>query len=143
MAIKQDWPVLKSSYSFHTLQSIQKQATVIKMQNGFQVQMVYSFHRHCWLSLVLRVEPLSINDPLDVCKPLKEAARSDSNQSIRSYLFIIHHLIHMKEMLQHFQWLSYGGWRRGIVVNGFRRMNEVNACRARLVPGWVTIFGRV
>lgn len=69
MAIKQDWPVLRSSYSFHSLQSIQKQATVIKMQNGFQVQMVYSFHRHCWLSLVLRVEPLSINDPPDVCKP--------------------------------------------------------------------------
>jgi len=24
-----------------------------------------------------------------------------------------------------------------------RRMNEVNARRARLVPGWVTVFGRV
>jgi len=34
-------------------------------------------------------------------------------------------------------------WRRGIVVSGARRMNEVNARRARLVPGWVTVFGRV
>ena len=33
--------------------------------------------------------------------------------------------------------------RRGVVVSGVRRMNEVNARRARLVPGWVTIFGRV
>jgi len=29
-------------------------------------------------------------------------------------------------------------WWRGIVVSGVRRMNEVNARRARLVPGWVT-----
>jgi len=34
-------------------------------------------------------------------------------------------------------------WRRGVVVSGVRRMNEVNARRARLVPGWVTVFGRV
>jgi len=34
-------------------------------------------------------------------------------------------------------------WRRGIVVSGVRRMNEVNARRARLVPGWVTVFGWV
>jgi len=33
--------------------------------------------------------------------------------------------------------------RRGVVVSGVRRMNEVNAHRARLVPGWVTDFGRV
>jgi len=26
-----------------------------------------------------------------------------------------------------------GGWRRGVVVSGVRRMNEVNARRARLV----------
>jgi len=32
---------------------------------------------------------------------------------------------------------------RGAVVSGVRRMNEVNARRARLVPGWVTVFGRV
>ena len=35
------------------------------------------------------------------------------------------------------------GWRRGVVVSGVRHMNEVNARRARLVPGWVTVFGRV
>jgi len=34
-------------------------------------------------------------------------------------------------------------WRRGVVVSGVRRMNEVNARRVRLVPGWVTVFGRV
>jgi len=28
--------------------------------------------------------------------------------------------------------------RRGVVVSSVRRMNEVNARRARLVPGWVT-----
>jgi len=33
--------------------------------------------------------------------------------------------------------------RRGVVVSGVRRMNEVNARRARLVPGWVTVFERV
>ena len=35
------------------------------------------------------------------------------------------------------------GWRRGVVVSGVRRMNEVNARRDRLVPGWVTVFGWV
>ena len=35
------------------------------------------------------------------------------------------------------------GWRRGVVVSGVRHMNEVNARRARLVPAWVTVFGRV
>jgi len=29
------------------------------------------------------------------------------------------------------------------VVSGVRRMNEVNPRRARLVPGWVTGFGRL
>jgi len=29
------------------------------------------------------------------------------------------------------------------MVSGVRRMNEFNARRARLVPGWVTVFGRV
>jgi len=38
---------------------------------------------------------------------------------------------------------EYTGWRSGIVVSGVRRMNEVNARRARLVSGWVTVFGRV
>ena len=35
------------------------------------------------------------------------------------------------------------GCRRGVVVSGVRRMNEVNARRAQLVLGWVTVFGRV
>ena len=35
------------------------------------------------------------------------------------------------------------GWRRGAVLSGVRRMDEVNARRARLLPGWVTVFGRV
>jgi len=34
-------------------------------------------------------------------------------------------------------------WRRGVVGSGVRRMNEVNARRARLLPGRVTVFGRV
>jgi len=37
----------------------------------------------------------------------------------------------------------YYNWRRGVVVSGVRRMNEVNARRTRLVPGWVTVFGRI
>jgi len=41
-------------------------------------------------------------------------------------------------------WLpSYLLTRRGVVVSGVRRINEVNARRARLVPGWVTVFGQV
>jgi len=35
------------------------------------------------------------------------------------------------------------GRRRGVVVTGVRRMNEVNERRARLVPGWVTVFRQV
>ena len=31
----------------------------------------------------------------------------------------------------------------GAVVSGVRRLNEVNARRARLVPGRVNVFGRV
>ena len=34
------------------------------------------------------------------------------------------------------------GWRRGVVVSGVRRTNEVNPRRAGLVPGWVTVFGQ-
>jgi len=32
---------------------------------------------------------------------------------------------------------------RGVVVCAVSRMNEVNARRARLVPGWVTVFGPI
>jgi len=34
-------------------------------------------------------------------------------------------------------------WRRGVVVSGVRRMNEVNERRARLQLGLVTVFERV
>ena len=34
-------------------------------------------------------------------------------------------------------------YQRGVVVSGVRRMNQVNARRARLLLGWVTVFGRV
>ena len=34
-------------------------------------------------------------------------------------------------------------WRRGGVVSGVRRMNEVNPHQARLLLGWVTVFVRV
>jgi len=34
-------------------------------------------------------------------------------------------------------------WRRGVVASVIRRMNEVTLRRARLVLGWVTVFGRV
>ena len=33
------------------------------------------------------------------------------------------------------------GWWRGVVVSVVRRMNEVTLPRARLVLGWVTVFG--
>jgi len=41
-------------------------------------------------------------------------------------------------------WLKCAGtWRRGVVVSGVRRMNEVNPRRARLVLGLVTVSGLV
>jgi len=39
--------------------------------------------------------------------------------------------------------LSLPRWRRGVVVSVVRRTNEVTLRRARLVLGWVTVFGRV
>ena len=50
-------------------------------------------------------------------------------------------LIHEVQCTVHSAYIF--GWRRGVVVSGVRRMNEVNARRARLLPGWVTVFGRV
>jgi len=35
------------------------------------------------------------------------------------------------------------GWRSGVMASVVRRMNEVTIHWARLVLGWVTIFGRV
>ena len=40
-------------------------------------------------------------------------------------------------------YVKTAGWRHGVVVSGIRRMNEVNPRRARLVLGWVTVFGWV
>ena len=34
-------------------------------------------------------------------------------------------------------------WRHGVVVSGICRMNEDKKRRARLVSGWVTVFGQV
>jgi len=48
-----------------------------------------------------------------------------------------------RESTRMFPLLITRGWRRGVVVSGVRRMNEVNARRARLGLGWVTVFGRV
>jgi len=39
-------------------------------------------------------------------------------------------------------WVGLAAWR-SIVISGVRRVNEVNARRARLVLRWVTVFGRV
>jgi len=52
-----------------------------------------------------------------------------------------HHMIFAVCLFPHYR--HYIGWRRGVVVSGVRRMNEVNARRARLVLGSVTVFGRV
>jgi len=38
---------------------------------------------------------------------------------------------------------SLHSWRRGVVVSGVPRVNEVNPRRARLVFGWATVFRRV
>ena len=40
-------------------------------------------------------------------------------------------------------WLTLTTWRLGVVASVVRRMNEVTAHWARLVLGWVTVFGRV
>ena len=37
---------------------------------------------------------------------------------------------------------AHVGWRRGVVVSGVS-MNEVDARRARLVLGWMTVSGRI
>ena len=39
--------------------------------------------------------------------------------------------------------IVYSNWRRGVVVSVVRRMNEVTLRRARLVLGWMTVYGRV
>jgi len=39
--------------------------------------------------------------------------------------------------------LSVVSWRRRVVGSVVRRMNEVTLRQARLILGWVTVFGRV
>ena len=46
----------------------------------------------------------------------------------------------VRPRLHWFIHLRAQGWRRGVVVSRVRRMNEVNARRARLVLGLVTVF---
>ena len=48
---------------------------------------------------------------------------------------------------EHVSTMPYSGqygfsWWRGVVASVVRRMNEVTLRRARLVLGWVTVFGR-
>jgi len=45
--------------------------------------------------------------------------------------------------VEHRRLLVTRGWRRGVVASVVRRMNDVTLRRARLVLGWVTVFGRV
>jgi len=48
-----------------------------------------------------------------------------------------------KCLLRILSYLAYVATRRGVLVSGVHRLNAVNACRARLVLGWVTVFRRV
>ena len=57
-------------------------------------------------------------------------------------MYVCMYYTHLTASFPLFIVLSYRRWR-GVVVSGVRRMNEVNARRARLVPGWVTVFWRV
>jgi len=40
-------------------------------------------------------------------------------------------------------YVMFYGWWRGVVVSGIHHLHEVNARLARLVPGMVTVFGRI
>jgi len=53
------------------------------------------------------------------------------------------HKLSAKLQSTYFQFIRYFSWRRGVVASVVRRMNEVTLRRARLVLGWVTVFGRV
>jgi len=47
------------------------------------------------------------------------------------------------ERRQRGEGLLQSSWRHGVVASVVRRMNEVTVHWARLVLGWVTLFGRV
>jgi len=38
---------------------------------------------------------------------------------------------------------NVGGWWRDVVLNGVDPINKVNQHRARLLLGWVTVFGQI
>jgi len=61
----------------------------------------------------------------------------------RAIIFILMGEGNFKVPLLQLAICSRSGWRRGVVVSGVRRMNGVNVRWARLVLGWVTVFGRV
>ena len=50
---------------------------------------------------------------------------------------------HKHNILQDSTLPMYTGWRLGIVASVVHHMNEVTIHWARLVLGWVTVFGRV
>jgi len=72
---------------------------------------------------VLSANPAALSLPLD--------ARPDSRHVLANGML----RRRCNQRLQRLPKVSIG-WRRGVVVSGVRRMNEVNARRARLVPGW-------
>ena len=57
------------------------------------------------------------------------------------YSFVVHCIISVLDLVE-FCFIGKSR-RRGAVVSGVRRMNEVNTRQARLVHGWVIVFWRV
>ena len=65
--------------------------------------------------------------------------RSTPKMPTWNYVILRVSATHLGRLLQS----PWSGWWRGVVVSGVRRMNKVNPRRARLVLGWVAVFGRV
>ena len=106
------------------------------------------------MAKIYRVIQIELNQLISFRKCPHERRLTDNSVFKRCHSdkhlseFILQDGAHMEQKLRHCHpgnshTLTTTGWRRGVVVCGVRRMNEVNACRARLVPGWVTVFGRV
>jgi len=74
---------------------------------------------------------------------MHQTANSQNVQCDANYKHNIQRVLEFLEIFPTHDPTQPKGCRRGVVVSGVRRMNEVNARRARLVPGWVTVFGRV